>query len=218
MTIDGVVERIADGVTLLENLGILEDVNTWQTSQEVFTDWNEGDPVEEVHTANMGVYRLDGGYTVFDLLSKEGNLFVEKRFRADAYQGILYGGFFFPSDQMKEHVMSAINQKKSVTVHYSKLSVKTKNCSSNYCYIEVDGSNTDEDKKLFRAVYGTIPKKGKKVFLLREEVVKDQLIRRKGDLIALPCYLDFSHNLNADEKNVDFYRGAIRGVRSQKVR
>src|SRR3989344_5400327 len=97
MTIDAVVERIADGRNLLENLQILGDnINTWQNSQEVWKAWQDGAPVQGVNTANLSVCRLVDGEAVLDLLGREGNPFMDSRFREDAYHGIVGNEFFMP--------------------------------------------------------------------------------------------------------------------------
>ena len=148
-------ERISEGGNLLANLKLLDSIDTWETSQEVFKAWRDGASIEGVSTANMGIYRLEGDDVVFDLFGKEGNLFVDEGFQQDTYSGIVSNDFFFPTDPMKSHVMAVIGAGKSVTVKYSQLRIKTKDCGENYGYVEFDGNNNDEEKKLFNAVYGT---------------------------------------------------------------
>lgn len=221
MTIDAVVEkveRISEGGDLLANLKLLRDINSWQTSREVFEAWKDGDSIEGLNTANMGIYRLDGSEAVFDLLSREGNLFMEERFQEGTYKGILGADFFFPTAEMKEHVIAAITAGESVTVRYSKLRVKTKECGSHYGYIEFDGNNNAEEKKLFNKVYGTDePGNRKKVYLLRENVIRDQLKDRKDDMIARACYLDYGQSFSAYDRNIVSCLSAVRGVRYESV-
>ena len=92
-TIDAVVERVSEGGNLLASLALIEP-GTWQISQEVFRDWQNGARVEGVTTANLGIYRIVNGEVVFDLLGREGNLFVDERFRKDTYKGILSNDLF----------------------------------------------------------------------------------------------------------------------------
>jgi len=221
MTIDTVVkkvERISDGGNLLANLKLLEDINTWQTSQEVFKAWREGAAVQGVSTANMGIYRLDNGEVVFNLLSRPGNLFMDERFLQGAYDGISSNNSFFPTVDMKKHVMAAITAGQSATIHYPKLRVKTKDCGSHYGYVKFGDNNTDEEKRLFHAVYGDDPDTGKRVYLLREEVVKNQLLDdRKEDIIVRACYLYDDQDFNADDWGIGNYYGAVRGVRRESV-
>ncbi len=218
MTLDAVVERVNDGRNLLANLALI-DLSTWQTSQEVFADWQKGAPVEGVNTANMGIYRLVNGEPVFNLLDRKGNPFLDERFREDAYHSILDNDFFFPSKAMKEHILAAINAGHSATMRYSGLRVKTKGCGANYGYVEVDGENTREEEKLFVAVYGTKnPGNGKKVYLLREDVVKRQLEgKKKDDVIVRACYFYYSQSFNANDRYINNGDSAVRGVRRGNV-
>lgn len=212
MTIDSIVERVADGGNLLGNLALI-DVSTWEDSVEAFKARDFG-----VNTANMGIYRLVDGKAVFDFLGKPGNLFIDERFRRDAYSGILNNEFFLPQAEMKEHVMSAINSGNSVQVNYSGLNLKTEGCRPNNCYVEVSNNNTDEEKKLIRAVYGTeTPGIGKQIFLLREEVVKAQLKDKEDELIARACYFGGSQGFGANGWGISGYGSAVRGVRLDRV-
>lgn len=211
-------ERISEGGNLLANLKLLDNIDTWETSQEVFKAWQDGAPVEGVSTANMAIYRLEDGEAVFDLLGKDGNLFVDERFQQDTYSGIVSNDFFFPNAEMKKHVVDAIVAGKSATVKYSQLRVKTENCGKNFGYVEFDGNNNDEEKKLFKAVYGIDnPGIGKKVYLLREDVVRAQLTERPNDMIARACCLNYDQNFNADDRYIGSYYGAVRGVRRESV-
>ncbi len=218
MTLERVVERVNDGGNLLANVAHIYP-NTWQTSQEVWKASQLGDSVMGVTTANMGIYRLDNGKPVFNLLGREGNLFIDEKFREDAYNGIVNKKFFFPSEAMKQHIMVAIHNRESVTVRYSGLRVNTKDCSPNFGYVEIDGKNTAEDIKLFVAVYGTDDlSNGKRVYLLREDVVKDQLKGRKeDDVIAWACFFNFSQNFGANGGNTIIHYCAVRGVRRENV-
>ena len=60
-------ERISEGGNLLANLKLLDSIDTWETSQEVFKAWRDVASIEGVSTANMGIYRLEGDDVVFDL-------------------------------------------------------------------------------------------------------------------------------------------------------
>ena len=217
MTLDTVVERIADGRNLLENLALI-DINTWQTSQEVWQAWQKGAPVQGVNSANMGIYRLVNGKAVFNLLGKAGNLFMDSKFQEDVYNGILGNEFFFPQGEMKQLVQSAIGAKPSATINYSGLNVKTEGCGSNYGYVQASGKNTAEEKKLFSAVYGTDnPGDGKRVYLLRKNVVKKQLKSKKDDVVARACYFYYNQNFDADDRSINSDRSAVRGVRRREV-
>ena len=220
MTIDTVVkkvERISDGGNLLANLKLLEDINTWQTSQEVFKAWREGAAVQGVSTANMGIYRLDNGEVVFNLLSRPGNLFMDERFLQGAYDGISSNNSFFPTVDMKKHVMAAITAGQSATIHYPKLRVKTKDCGSHYGYVKFGDNNTDEEKRLFHAVYGDDPDTGKRVYLLRENTIREQLGAARKDMIVRACYLDDNQDFIAIDRGIGNYNGAVRGVRRESV-
>ncbi len=211
MTLDAVVRRVADGGNLLANLALINP-KTWQTSQEVFRDWNNGALVEGMNTANMGIYRIVNGEPVFDLLSREGNPFIDEKFRKDVYQYILDNIFFFPQTEMKKHIMTAIHAGASVTVHYSKLRVKTDGCSSNHGYVEVDGSNNDEENKLFKGVYGTENLGGKRVYILRKEVVGAQLHGDAAELIVRACYFLSNQYFLAIDRDFLKYFSAVRGA------
>ncbi len=218
MGIDVVVERIVEGGNLLNNLDLLKDIMSWQTSQEVFAAWQAGASVEVVNTANMGIYRLVNGNVVFDFLGKEGNLFIDERFRKDAYNGIVGANFFFPRDEMKSHVLSAINKGESVQIDYSGLRLKTKGCGEDYSYVQVNDNNTSEEEKLIRGVYGTEhPGNGKKVYLLGKNVVKNQLQKRKNDFIARACYFYGNQSFNASVRYFGNYCSAVCGVRRGEV-
>src|SRR3989344_7289359 len=211
-TIDAVVERVSEGGNLLANLALIEP-GTWQTSQEVFRDWQNGVPVQGVNTANLGIYRLVDGEVVFDLLGREGNLFVDERFRKSAYEGILSNDFFVLPEEMRAHVMDAIKGGHTVSVQYSGLRTMTNGCGDSYCYVESGEGNTDEDKKLFTGVYDAgNPGDGRKVFLLREKVVRSQLKKNKEGLVARACYLLDDQYFDADDWGIFNYDGAVRGV------
>ena len=212
-SIEGIIERVSESENLLANLALI-DINTWQTSQEVWNAWQSGVKAEGVNTANMGIYRLVDGEVVFDFLGKQGNLFMDDRFQKDTYNGILRNDFFLLPYAMKQHVMSAINGNASLTVRYSGLRLETKNCNENYCFIESSGSNTDEEKKLFNGVYGVEnPGNGKKIYLLRQNVVEAQLKDKPTELIARACYLINDHNFVAEDRFINSYDSAVRGVR-----
>jgi len=213
-SIDRIIERVSEGRNLLANLTLI-DINTWQTSQEVWNDWQSGVKAEGVNTANMGIYRLVDGEVVFDLLGKQGNLFMDDRFREDTYNGIFQNNFFLLPDAMKQHVMSAINGNASLTVRYSGLRLKTKNCSADYCFIESSGSNTDEEKKLFNGVYGVEnPGNGRKIYLLRQNKVEAQLKgKKKGRVIARACYFNGNEDFSADDWGIGYCSSTVRGVR-----
>ena len=53
----------------------------------------------------------------------------------------------------------------------------------------------------------------KKVYLLRENVVKEQLRDRNDDFIARACYLDYGQDFGAGGGDIDDYSSAVRGVR-----
>ena len=216
-SIEGIIERVSEGGNLLVNL-VLIDINTWQTSQEVWKAWQSGVKAEGVNTANMGIYRLVDGEVVFDLLGKQGNLFMDDRFQEDTYNGILQYDFFLLPYAMKQHVMSAITGNVSLTVRYSGLRLKTKDCGANYCFIESSDSNTDEEKKLFNGVYGVEnPGNGRKIYLLRQNVVEAQLKDKPTELIAHACYLYYDLNFNANDLCIFSCRSAVRGVRRRRV-
>ncbi len=214
MTLDAVVERVLNSGNLLNNLGRI-DVATWETSQEVFKAWQSGVPVNVVNTANLGVYRLEDDNVVFELFGREGNPFVDKTMREGVYNGIWQNEFFFPQRAMKDKIKSA---KPLVTVRYSGLRLKTKDCITNYAYVEFDGKNTDEEKELFNAVYGTDnPGIGKRIYLLTKDVVEVQLKNKKNDLIARACFLDVNQNVYPIDRGTYFLSGAVRGVRLDSV-
>ena len=211
-TIDKVVERVSEGRNLLGNLALI-DVNTWETSQEVYKAWQSGVAVKGVNTANLAVYRFVDGKVVFNLLGHEGNPFVEERFRKDVYNGILLNEFFMPQGEMKEHVMAAINAGQSVEINYSGLNTKTEDCSESYCFIEFNGNNPDEEKRLFSGVYGVENiEDGKRIYLLRENIVKQQLDERPDDLVVRACYLNSYRNFNAGDRLINYHYSAVRGV------
>ncbi len=214
-TVVGKVERVADGGNLLKNLALI-DISTWQTSQEVWkTSQNDifNFLFEGVNTANMGVYRLVNGEPVFDLLGREGNPFVDEQFREEAYYGILDNKFFFPQAEMRDYIMAAINTGQSVRVRYSKLRRGSKGCTTDYEYVQADGSNNDEDKKLFVAVYGTKNPRWKKVYLLSEYAVQARLREKKNELIIGACCFSKDQDFSVDHRNINDYDGAVRGVR-----
>ncbi len=217
MTIDAVVERIAEGSNLLDNLSLI-DINTWQTAREVFAAWQSGASVQGVITANMAIYRLVDGEVVFDLLERQGNSFMDDRFQEETYKGILDNEFFFPADAIKSHISSAITAGQSTTIKYSEFNVKTKDCGANYGYVEVGEKNTDEEKRLFSAVYGVEnPGIGKRVYLLREDVVKQQLKNRETDLVARACYFGNGQYFGAYDRDIGNYYSAVRGVRCAEI-
>ena len=219
MALDAVVERVAMWGNLLGVLGQI-DGNTWQTSQEAFADWKGIEYVNGVSTANMGIYRLVDGEAVFDLLGREGNPLVDERFQKEAYRGMIAHKFFFPQGEMKQHVLAAIHDGRTVTVPYSGLRVKTRNFEKISGYVEYRGRNTDEEKKLFVAVYGTDdPGWEKKVHLLTEGCVGNLLAGRKiaDDFIVLACQLSHQRDFFADAELIDGDNYAVRGVRRGNV-
>jgi len=163
----------------------------------------------------MTYYRIDSGDALIDLVDREGNLFLDDRFRKDTYTGIRDNAFFFLTPEMKKQVMdTAITPKKSAQVKYSELNVKTDNCGPAYCYIEANDDNTDGEKRLFAAAYGKEnPGNGRRFYLLRENVVKAQLRGREGDMFARACYLDNDLNFSADDRDINNAYGGVRGVR-----
>ncbi len=214
MTLETTVERVSEGRNLLENLRLI-DTQTWQTSQEVFRDWNNGASVIGVNTANLAVYRLVDGEVVFDLLGREENPFCDERFQEEVYNGILNNDFFSPQGAMKEHIQAAIQP--DATVRYSGLRVETKDCGPNYGYVKANKRNNNEEKKLFALVYGTEnPGKGKRVYLLMEEVVKAQLHEKKDDLIADACYFNDCQDFFAYDNNFLDCFSAVCGVLQAK--
>ena len=216
MSIDAVVERVSEGGNLLASLALIEP-GTWQTSQEVFRDWQNGAPVQGVNTANLGIYRIVNGEVVFDLLGREGNLFVDERFRKDTYKGILSNDLFVLPEEMRAHVMDTIKGGHTVSVRYSGLRTMTKGCGDHYCYVKSGEGNTDGDKKLFTGVYGLEnPGEGKKIFLLREKVVKSQLKKNKDEFIARACCFYGNRDFLAIYLDIDYY-GAVRGARRKVV-
>ncbi|MBI2135915.1 hypothetical protein HYU06_02505 [Candidatus Woesearchaeota archaeon] len=218
MTIDAVVERkverVADGENLLENLKLIRP-DSWETSQEVFKAWQNGTTDKEgVSTANIAVYRLENGEAVFELLGKEGNPFIDKSLREDAYNGIVQNEFFFPQGAMKKLIKSASAK---VTIRYSGLNIKSNKPNDGDGYVEFNGKNTSEEITLFEGVYGTAnPGNGKKVYLLKESVVKAQL-KNEDDVVVLPCYLYHIQDFDASEKVINVYISAVRGVRLESV-
>ena len=212
MSIDAVIKRVSEGGDLLANLALIVPA-TWQTSKEVFRDWRNGALVQGVNTANLGIYRIVNGEVVFDLLSREGNLFVDERFRKSAYWGILRNDFFILPEEMRAHVMDAIKGGHTVSVRYSGLRTMTEGCGDHYCYVESGEGNTVEGEKLSTGVYDmSNPGDGKKIFLLRENVVKSQLKRNKEGLVARACYIYGNRDFFAIYLDIDYY-GAVRGVR-----
>ena len=150
---------------------------------------------------------------MFDLLGREGNLFVDERFRKSAYDGILRNDFFILPEEMRAHVMDAIKGGHTVSVQYSGLRTMTNGCGDYYCYVESGEGNTDEDKKLFTGVYGrSNPGDGKQIFLLREKVVRSQLKKNKEGLVARACYLGGDQYFGAYDRNFYICNGAVRGV------
>ena len=209
MAIDEVVEKVNEGGNLLANLALIKP-ETWEDSVQVF---KARDFV--VITANMAIYKLVDGELVFELLGKEGNPFMDETLRKDAYNGIVKYGFFFPQSAMKEHIKAA---KALVTVRYSGLRLKTKDCSENCAYVKFNGKNNDEEKKLFNGVYGTDNlRNGTTVYLLRENVVEAQLRNRNDELIARACYFDDDRAFYADVSCIDHLVSAVRWVRRVKV-
>ena len=211
-SIDKVVERVTEGGNLLANLARI-DGSTWETSQQVYDAWQKGAAVEGVNTNDMAIYRLVDGEVVFNLLGPEGNLFVPEGFRADTYNGILQNEFFMPQGDMKDHVMSAVDGGASLEINYSGLNIKTDGCAESYCFIEFDGNNTDEENKLFSGVYGVEnPGDGKRIYLLRENIVKAQLSERPDDLVARACCLYGDQDFDASDWDFLDYGSAVRGV------
>lgn len=214
MTLNEVVERVSEGRNLLANLALIKP-ETWEDSVQVFNAKDFG-----VVTANMGIYDLvlDSDDVEFNLLGKEGNLFIDDRFREKVYNGIVTNEFFVLPDDMKIHVKYAIDAESSVRVRYSGLRLKTENCNPKYGYVEVSDDNTPTEKTLIKGVYGIEnPGNGKKIFLLRKSVVKAQLENRKNDLIARACYFDIDLNFDADVRDIDSYISAVRGVRRVEI-
>lgn len=156
-TIDNILAAFSVG-NLLYNLELI-DINTWLTSLEVCKRifHHHGLFVfnDDVITANMGIYRLVGDEVVFDLLERKGNLYLDQRFRKDAYLGMQMAysdkrqegagaiscghktDFFILPKAMKQHVMAAINGGASSTVHYSGLRLKSEGYS---IYSEMAGT------------------------------------------------------------------------------
>ncbi len=210
MTIEGVVYK---GDNLLINLGLI-DIKTWNNSVEVFKAKDF-----DVITNNLAVYRIIDGQEIFNLVGPEGNLFVDGKFREDVYYGILKNNeFFLPKGEMKEYVISAINNKKSVQVNYSGLNLYYDSNANNTIeeYIKVHENNTDEEKKLITGVYGIeIPDIGKKIYkiyLLKTNVVKKVLKNNPNELIVLPCYFYKSQNFDAIARKFLDYHNAVRGI------
>lgn len=213
----GKVERIAEGKNLLENILLLEPL-TWQTSQEVFRDWQAGAKVIGVNTANLGIYRLIDGEPVFDLLPREGNLFLDDRFRQRVYDGIISQDFFVLPEDMLEHVMSAINTGKAVEVPYSGLNLITEGCNPNYGYVKVSKGNTPAEETLISGVYGVKnPGHGKRVYLLRPNVVKKALKKNPQGAVARACYFSGSQDFDAIGRGIGSISSAVRGVRLVEV-
>lgn len=218
MTLDAVVTRVAGG-NLLDNLRQI-NISSWQTSKEVWTIWKNCTLIEGTNTANIGIYRLVQGLPVFELLGKGGNPFVHERFREEAYQGILGNPFFFPQGEMKKNIMAAIHAGASIPVHYSQLRLKTEKCSSNHGYIEVDSSNSDEEKKLFKGVYGTERLSNKRVYLLRKDIVEKHLRGKTDEVIMRACYfLSTQYFLAIDRDFLGHFSavyGTLRGNETQR--
>ncbi len=220
MTIDAVVERkverVADGRNLLNNLNLI-NAATWETSDEVFKAWQDGAAIEGVNTANLAVYGLEDDEAVFELLGREGNPFMDESLRKDAYNGILQNEFFVPQGAMKDEIKAA--KPLVTTIRYSELTIKTDGCeSTNFGYVIFDGKNTDGDKKLFNAVYGTDNLGlGKRIYLLRKDVVEVQLKNRKDDLIVRACYFYDYQSFIANDWFIGGFSSAVRGVRLDSV-
>lgn len=211
------IERIADGGNLLENL-LLIVPQSWQTSQEVFADWQAGAPVQGVNTANLAVYRLVDGKPVFDLLAREGNLFLDDKFRKEVYNGISSQEFFIPSGDMLEHLMSAITGGKAVEVPYSGLNLKTENCIENYGFVESDANNKPDEKKLISGVYGAEnPGNGKKIYLLRPDKIKTVLGHNVDSAVVRACYFNDHQGFYAIDGDILNANSAVRGVRRVNV-
>lgn len=212
------VERVADGMNLLENLALIE-LQSWQTSQEVFADWRAGVFIGGVNTANLAVYRLVKGKPVLDLLAKEGNLFLDDRFRQETYKGILNQKFFIPSGDMLEYIMSAITRGKAVEVPYSGLKVRTEDCGEDYGFVEVNVKNISEEKKLIQGVYGIEnPGNGKKIYLLRPKVVKRELSDNVNGAVVRACDFINDKYFYASDRTFNYDGGGIvSGVRLKNV-
>ncbi|PIY60654.1 hypothetical protein COY95_00645, partial [Candidatus Woesearchaeota archaeon CG_4_10_14_0_8_um_filter_47_5] len=174
---------------------------SWLTASEVFEAWQAGAPVESAATVNMAIYGLAGNEVVLYLLGKEGNLFTDERFRIEAYNNLFYNSFpstpfppefFILPPPMKQYVLEAIHAEKSTTVRYSGLQIKLipplGSKEIPYGYVEVGTNNTPEEKRLIQAVFGPeTPGDGRKIYILRGEVIKQQLEGNPDDLIARVC-------------------------------
>ncbi|MBI5389155.1 hypothetical protein HZB01_02115 [Candidatus Woesearchaeota archaeon] len=212
MTINEIVERVADGGNLLENLRRIKP-GSWQTASRVYAAWNVGVPIEGVYVNLMAGYGKESNdQAIFSLYGPDGNLLADERFQEAAYNGILNDGFFIPSRKMKMHVTSVAPL---VMVNYSDLHVKTEGCSETYGFIEALDENTVEEKCVLKAVYGSEnPGKGKRVYLLRENVVLEQLKNRDhDDLIVRACDLYNDHIFDADRRYLSSPSCAVRGIR-----
>jgi hypothetical protein len=210
MTIESIVERVYEGGNLLANLAMI-DVTTWQTSQQVYKAWQEGAAIEGVNTANLPVYKIVDDEVVFNLLGHDGNLFVDERFREAVYNGILKKGYFMLEGNMNDYVVAAIEGGKSLETKYSKLNTETDGCSPSRCFIEACKDNTDEEKKLFKGVYGfENPGNGSKIYLFRENFVRAQLNEKPDDLIVGACF--FRDSFNNDDRYLNHGSSAVRGV------
>lgn len=211
MPLDDAVERVIKAKTLLGCLAII-DSTTWKTSEEVFKIWQRGAPVERVNTANLAVYRLIDGEAVFNLLGREGNPFCDERFQKEAYDCIGRMRYFFPSETMKEYILGAISA--DATVHYSGLDLSSpipewpehlKKSGPDYEFVTVNRKNKPEEKKLFEAVYGTKnPGKGKKVMLLRKDIVQKMLDADKDRLIVRGCYFSDDQDFVAIDRPIAY--------------
>ncbi len=212
-SIDRIVERVSEGGNLLENLRLIKP-ETWQTAVEVFDAWQKGVTVEGVNTADLGVYRLVDGNVVFNLVPRAGNPFADERFMNEIYRGILSNEFYHPTGDMLKHIMQAIPQ--ALQVDYFGLDLVVENENLRYGHVLVKEQNTDTENRLIIGVYGAHRPIGKKIILLRPDLVKGEL-KTDDDLVALACYRNDHQNFSAIDKLINDSSSAVRGVRRVSV-
>lgn len=216
-TIPRMVERIAEG-NLVQCLAEVDPIETWETPQEVWRAWQSGVPVQGVNTASLSVGRLVDGQPVFNLLAREGNLFIPEKYRQKTYDGIVGNDFFVLSPKgdtsdMFDYVMAAIKAGNSVEVPYSGLTVLTKGCGPTYGYVLVGGNNTTDEKRLVHGVYGENPGNGKQIYLLRKEAVQNALKSNPEGMVVRACWFYYIQDFGAYDRIIYYLDSAVRGVR-----
>jgi hypothetical protein len=222
MAIDALVD-VSQGDNFLENIALIHP-ETWQTALEVYgLCITEGRDPTNIITANLGVYRIEKGEVVFDLLGREGNILLDETFRNQAYEGMVGSSEFFLLPQpMLNYVMEAIGKGHSTHFPYTGLIFP-----ENYADVPIIAKedNTPEEIKLLKAVFPfeshewanrRCPAHHDFVILLRPEEVIEALQNNSGGAIAMPCI--FGENsyseifLGATFGSVLEHPYAVRGV------